>query len=74
MRSLSHHTVIAFYSSTVFAEAGYTPRQALLVSLGFGAVNFLFAFPAVFTIDTCSYPPPPLPRSENRTDQKGLIF
>ena len=67
--ALSHLTVIAFYSSTVFAEAGYTPRQALLVSLGFGAVNFLFAFPAVFTIDTCSYPP--FLRSKNRTDQKA---
>jgi len=44
--------IIAFYSSTVFAQAGYTNRQALFVSLGFGAVNFLFAFPAVFTIDT----------------------
>jgi len=44
--------IIAFYSSTVFSEAGWTDRQALYVSLGFGAVNFLFAFPAVFTIDT----------------------
>ncbi|KIM73040.1 hypothetical protein PILCRDRAFT_803132 [Piloderma croceum F 1598] len=44
--------IIAFYSSTVFSEAGYTNRQALYASLGFGAVNFLFAFPAVFTIDT----------------------
>jgi len=44
--------IIAFYSSTVFAQAGYTDRQALFVSVGFGAVNFLFAFPAVFTIDT----------------------
>jgi len=50
-------TVIAFYSSTVFAQAGYTDRQALFVSVGFGAVNFLFAFPAVFTIDTCLLPP-----------------
>ena len=30
-------------------------RQALYASLGFGTVNFLFAFPALFTIDTCSY-------------------
>jgi Sugar (and other) transporter len=51
-------TVIAFYSSTVFSQAGYTDRQALFVSVGFGAVNFLFAFPAIFTIDTCSLPPP----------------
>jgi sugar porter (SP) family MFS transporter len=44
--------IIAFYSSTIFVEGGYTERQALYVSLGFGAVNFLFAFPALFTIDT----------------------
>ena len=44
--------VIAFYSSTVFSEAGYTQKQALLASWGFGLVNWLFAFPAVWTIDT----------------------
>jgi len=44
--------IIAFYSSTVFVQTGYTPLQALYVSLGFGAVNFLFAIPALFTIDT----------------------
>jgi hypothetical protein len=46
--------VIAFYSSSVFVLANYTDRQALYASLGFGAVNFLFAFPALFAIDTCS--------------------
>lgn len=49
--------VIAFYSSTIFLESGYTPSQALFASLGFGAVNFVFAFPAIFTIDTCEYRP-----------------
>ncbi|KZP07383.1 hypothetical protein FIBSPDRAFT_964127 [Athelia psychrophila] len=44
--------IIAFYSSTIFSEAGYSNRQALLASVGFGAVNFVFAFPALFTIDT----------------------
>jgi len=44
--------IIAFYSSTIFVEAKYTASQALFASLGFGAVNFVFAFPAVFTIDT----------------------
>ncbi|KAI5450673.1 hypothetical protein NCC49_002930 [Naganishia albida] len=44
--------IIAFYSSTIFVEAGYSEREALYASLGFGAVNFLFAWPAVFTIDT----------------------
>ena len=44
--------VIAFYSSTVFSQAGYTDKQALLASWGFGLVNWLFAFPAIWTIDT----------------------
>ncbi|KAK4213123.1 hypothetical protein QBC37DRAFT_374339 [Rhypophila decipiens] len=44
--------IIAFYSTTVFKEAGSTDFQALLASFGFGLVNFLFAFPAFWTIDT----------------------
>lgn len=44
--------IMAFYSSTIFAQAGYTPRQCLLASFGFGLVNFSFAFPAIWTIDT----------------------
>ncbi|KAK7456375.1 hypothetical protein VKT23_010623 [Stygiomarasmius scandens] len=44
--------IIAFYSSTIFSLAGYSERSALLASFGFGLVNFLFAFPAVWTIDT----------------------
>ncbi|KDR71828.1 hypothetical protein GALMADRAFT_253598 [Galerina marginata CBS 339.88] len=44
--------IMAFYSSTIFVTAGYSAKQALLASLGFGLVNFLFAFPAVWTIDT----------------------
>ena len=44
--------VIAFYSSTVFFNAGYSQKQALIASWGYGLVNWLFAFPAVWTIDT----------------------
>jgi len=40
--------IIAFYSSTIFEQAGYSIRSALLASFGFGLVNFLFAFPAVW--------------------------
>jgi hypothetical protein len=40
--------IIAFYSSTIFVNAGYTQKAALLASFGFGLVNFLFAFPAVW--------------------------
>ena len=44
--------IIAFYSSTIFVEAGASQKEALLASFGFGLVNFLFAWPAFFTIDT----------------------
>ncbi len=44
--------IIAFYSSSVFVTAGFSERNALLVSWGFGLVNFTFAWPAVKTIDT----------------------
>lgn len=44
--------IIAFYSSTIFVDAGYSAKQALLASWGFGLINWLFAFPAVWTIDT----------------------
>ncbi|KAF8250998.1 hypothetical protein K440DRAFT_596824 [Wilcoxina mikolae CBS 423.85] len=44
--------IIAFYSSTVFVEAGASQKEALLASWGFGLVNFIFAWPAIFTIDT----------------------
>lgn len=44
--------IIAFYSSTIFLQAGATPKQSLLASFGFGFVGFIFAFPAVWTIDT----------------------
>lgn len=44
--------IIAFYSTTVFHDAGYDDFRALAASLGFGLVNWLFAFPAFWTIDT----------------------
>ncbi|GAC97625.1 sugar transporter [Pseudozyma hubeiensis SY62] len=44
--------IIAFYSSTIFKDSGSTAKQALYASVGFGAINFLFAFPALITIDT----------------------
>ncbi|MCJ1408520.1 hypothetical protein MMC19_002595 [Ptychographa xylographoides] len=44
--------IIAFYSSTVFQQAGASNITALLASFGFGLVNFVFAWPAVWTIDT----------------------
>lgn len=44
--------VIAYYSTQIFLDANYSESQALLASMGFGLVNFFFALPAVFTIDT----------------------
>ncbi|KAI0884081.1 uncharacterized protein GGS22DRAFT_18981 [Annulohypoxylon maeteangense] len=44
--------IIAFYSTTIFVNAHYTEFQAMLCSFGFGLVNWLFAFPAFWTIDT----------------------
>ena len=44
--------IIAFYSSTVFSNAGQDALHSLLASFGFGLVNFVFAWPAVWTIDT----------------------
>ncbi|ODH53555.1 hypothetical protein GX48_00388 [Paracoccidioides brasiliensis] len=43
---------MAFYSSTIFKQANATVTESLLASFGFGLVNFVFAFPAVWTIDT----------------------
>jgi hypothetical protein len=42
--------IIAFYSSSIFVQAGASARIALIASLGFGLVNFVFAWPAI-----CSY-------------------
>ncbi|KAJ5924072.1 hypothetical protein N7466_008259 [Penicillium verhagenii] len=44
--------IVSFYSSTIFSNAGATNQEALFAAWGTGLVNFLFAFPAVWTIDT----------------------
>lgn len=38
--------VIAYYSTQIFQDAGFSLSEALLVSLGTGIVNWLFAIPA----------------------------
>ncbi|TFK86318.1 general substrate transporter [Polyporus arcularius HHB13444] len=43
---------IAYYSSNIFVQSGFSQTAALLASFGFGAVNFVFAGPAIWTIDT----------------------
>ena len=45
--------VIAYYSSSIIKEVGNaTDLDSLLGSWGFGMLNFLFAIPAWYTIDT----------------------
>ncbi|KAI1447550.1 hypothetical protein F5Y02DRAFT_30851 [Annulohypoxylon stygium] len=43
---------IAYYSTEIFIQGGFSTQSALAASLGFGIVNFLFAIPAFYTIDT----------------------
>ncbi len=44
--------VIAYYSTTIFSESGYSDSSALLASMGTGILNWVFALPAFLTIDT----------------------
>ncbi|KAF2138546.1 uncharacterized protein K452DRAFT_301081 [Aplosporella prunicola CBS 121167] len=44
--------IISFYSSTIFQNAGASVLSSLFATFGFGLVNFVFAWPAVWTIDT----------------------
>jgi MFS family permease len=45
--------VIAYYSSVIFVQdGGFSERTGILASLGAGIINWLFALPAVYTIDT----------------------
>ncbi|KAH8677374.1 hypothetical protein BX600DRAFT_408732 [Xylariales sp. PMI_506] len=43
---------IAYYSTQVFLDSGFSATSALGASLGFGVINWLFALPAFYTIDT----------------------
>lgn len=42
--------VIAYYSSTIFKQGGFSTISALLGSWGFGMINFVAALPAVVRI------------------------
>lgn len=44
--------VLAYYSSLIFLNAGYSEVSAPIASMGFGILNFVFALPAFYTIDT----------------------
>ena len=43
--------LIAYYSTNIFEDAGYSLNSALLSSMGTGILNWVFALPAFFTID-----------------------
>ncbi|KAJ5710137.1 hypothetical protein N7493_009729 [Penicillium malachiteum] len=44
--------IMSFYSSTIFSDAGYSTRDRLLASLGYGLTMFIFGFPTIWTMDT----------------------
>lgn len=44
--------IIAFYSSTIFSSSEFSALAALWASVVFGFVNFVGAFPAIWTMDT----------------------
>lgn len=44
--------VISFFSSSIFQEVTGNVTQSMWASWGFGLINFLFAIPAFYTIDT----------------------
>ncbi|THU79353.1 hypothetical protein K435DRAFT_875558 [Dendrothele bispora CBS 962.96] len=43
---------IAYYSTNIFSQSGLSDQQSLIASWGFGMINWLFAIPAIYTIDT----------------------
>ncbi|CAK7270441.1 hypothetical protein SEPCBS57363_004105 [Sporothrix epigloea] len=44
--------VIAYYSTQIFVDAKLSNVNALGASVGWGVINWLFAIPAIYTIDT----------------------
>ncbi|KAK7700410.1 hypothetical protein SLS64_011018 [Diaporthe eres] len=41
-----------YYSTAIFEQSGFERSEALLTSMGMGLLNWLFALPAFYTIDT----------------------
>lgn len=44
--------IISFFSSSIFFTATNNEKTSLLASFGFGLINWTFAWPAIWTIDT----------------------
>ncbi|OHE92988.1 hypothetical protein CORC01_11711 [Colletotrichum orchidophilum] len=51
MAAQQFFNLMSFYSSTLFEEAGASNTVALLASWGYGMAMFIFAIPALWTID-----------------------
>lgn len=45
-------TLLSYYSTSVLLNAGFDIGSALIASMGFGIINFLFALPAIWLIDS----------------------
>ncbi|KAJ5792091.1 uncharacterized protein N7503_008069 [Penicillium pulvis] len=52
MQQLCGVNVIAYYSSAIFMDANLSAVSSMLVSFGWGVINWLFSIPAIYTIDT----------------------
>jgi len=52
MQQFCGFNIMGYYSAEVFVEAGFDPKAALLATMGTGLVNWIFAIPALYTIDT----------------------
>lgn len=44
--------MIAYYSTRIFIDSGFAEKNALLASMGCGLLNWIFAIPGFYTIDT----------------------
>ena len=47
-------SAIVYYSTTIFLQAGFSRTAALLVTMGTGLVNWIFALPALYTSTSSS--------------------
>ncbi|RYP46147.1 hypothetical protein DL768_007622 [Monosporascus sp. mg162] len=44
--------VVPEYPTEIFIQSGFQEQAALAASLGFGVINWLFAIPGIYTVDT----------------------
>jgi hypothetical protein len=51
LQQFSGINIMSSYSSTIVANTGYSTQSTLLASLGFSLIMFVFAFPALCTMD-----------------------